>query len=259
MQLSLIHPCYNEEENIEHTVRASLRWIDQRGIDAEVIIVDDGSSDRSVEIIHRLSVEDERIQLVRHSHNKGYGIAVRSGCDNASKEHIAFMDSDGQFRVEDLDLLIEHIDQYDFVTGRRAKRADSFRRNIFGKILGGLNVILFGIWVRDVNCGMKIFKKSIWPLLRPQYGIEKFFNTEVFLRLKRAGITWKTINVPHYPRLAGSQTGGSFHVIGGMVKELWNLQRKMRYRDRDSVLESQRCDTREEHRTETQKDPVRSH
>jgi glycosyltransferase involved in cell wall biosynthesis len=167
------------------------------------------------------------VKVVTHEKNQGYGIAVRSGCDAAQNQYIAFMDSDGQFKIEDLNRLILHLKDNDFVPGRRRKRADSFVRNIFGKILGLLIYITFGMWIRDVNCGMKIFSKDLWPTMRPLYGTEKFFNTELYLRLKRAGYKWKQIDVPHYPRRAGNPTGGSGRVIFGMIKEIVDLRSKL--------------------------------
>lgn len=227
MQLSVVHPCYNEEENIAHTVGETLSWMSAQGIDGEVVVVDDGSVDRSAAILAELAATNARVRVVTHDVNRGYGIAVRSGCDAATKEHIAFMDSDGQFKIEDIGILLPELAHADFVPGKRKKRADPFIRSVFGKVLGILNYLFFGMWIRDVNCGMKVFKKSLWPTMRPEYGTEKFFNTELYLRLKRAGYTWNQIDVPHYPRRAGTPTGGSPHVIVHMFKELWDLRSKI--------------------------------
>jgi len=226
MALSIVLPCYNEEANIAQTVREVSDWVTQQKHDAEIIVVDDGSRDRSAQILADLAKEMPELTLVRHEKNGGYGVAVRSGCDAATKEWIAFMDSDGQFHIEDLSLLLAHADTYPFVTGRRRQRADSFVRNMFGKVLGVMNLVMLGIWVRDVNCGLKLFRKDIWKEIRPVHGVEKLFNTEMFLRLKRKKISWYQVDVPHYPRRAGTPTGGSIRVIFRMFKELWDLRTK---------------------------------
>lgn len=228
MQLSVVHPCYNEEENIERTVRATLAWFDSQEHDGEVVVVDDGSKDRSATILEQLVSADRRVRIVTHETNQGYGYAVRSGCDAATKQYVAFVDSDGQFHIEDLGILLPYLDTYDFVPGRRKRRADPLIRNVFGKLLGILIFLFFGLWVRDVNCGMKVFTKQLWPTIRPLYGSEKFFNTELYLRLKQAGIPWKQVDVPHYPRTAGSPTGGSGRVIVHMLKELIDLRTKLK-------------------------------
>ena len=226
MQLSLVLPCYNEEENIAASAHEAARWMRSTGYDCELIIVNDGSKDRSAQILEELKKEmPDLLKVVNRPKNGGYGIAVRDGCDAATKEWIAFMDSDGQFKPEDLEKLIALTDTFAFVTGRRAKRADSFVRNTFGKVLGAMNYLVLGLWVRDVNCGMKMFRQDVWKKVRPVHGVEKLFNTEVFLNLKTQGIPWGTVNVPHYPRTAGTPTGGSVKVIIRMFQELWNLKK----------------------------------
>jgi len=224
MTLSVILPCFNEEQNIAHSVRDVSNWMKGAGINGEIIVVDDGSKDGSLKVLAGLEKEVSNLRVIKHAKNGGYGIAVRTGCDAATTEWIAFMDSDGQFEAKDISLLLEHAGKFAFVTGRRAHRADPFIRNMFGKILGAMNVVVLGLWVRDVNCGMKLFSKEVWPTIRPTRGVEKLFNTEMFMRLKRNKIPWATINVPHYPRRAGTPTGGSVRVIIRMFKELWDLR-----------------------------------
>lgn len=225
--LTIVLPCFNEEANIAAAVHDVMQWIESAAIDGEVIVVNDGSKDRSGEVLAELSKQHPRLKVLTHERNQGYGIAVRSGLDAGTKENIGFMDSDMQFHAKDFALLLPHLKDYRFVTGRRRNRADSLMRNAFGKILGGMNVLIFGLWVRDVNCGMKVMKRDIWQTIRPTYGVEKLFNTEVFLRLKRAHIPWKHIDIPHYPRTAGNPTGGSVRVILRMFKEMWDLRRKI--------------------------------
>lgn len=227
MKLSLVLPCFNEAENLPSVLGEIDRWREKDKIDLEVVAVNDGSKDDTGAVLMKLQQTYPWISIVEHEKNKGYGLAVRAGLDAGSGDTLGFMDSDGQFRPDDLMMLLPLLSDYDFVTGRRAHRADPFVRNMFGKILGGLNVLVFGLWVRDVNCGLKVMKKSIWPAIRPQYGVEKLFNTEMFLRLKRNRIRWTQVNVPHYPRRAGTPTGGSLRVIIRMFKEFADLRAAM--------------------------------
>lgn len=224
MRLSLILPCFNEQENIEQTVREAFAWMKSASVGGELIVVDDGSKDRSPQILAALGKEFPNLRVVRHELNQGYGLAIRSGCDAAKEEWIAFMDSDGQFHTADLQKLIDAHSGYAFVTGRRRHRADPFIRKAYGKVLAGMTWMMFGIWIRDVNCGMKMFRKDIWPKIRPLYGVEKLFNTEMFLRLRDEGIAYVQVDVPHFERRGGSPTGGSFRVIKRMFTELKDLQ-----------------------------------
>jgi glycosyltransferase involved in cell wall biosynthesis len=197
------------------------------GITGEIIAVDDGSKDKTGAILDALAAKEPRIRVIHHEKNQGYGLAIRTGCDAATMDAIAFVDSDGQFRISDLGILLKHLDQSDFATGRRRKRADSFMRNMLGKVLGGMNVVFLRLWVRDVNCGMKVFRRSIWPKIRPVHGIEKLFNTEMFLRLKLEKIPWTQADVPHYPRRAGNPTGAKWYVIRRMFTELRDIRKNV--------------------------------
>ncbi len=228
MQLSVVLPCYNEEANVRATVEHVFAWIKMSGIDAEVLAVDDGSKDATPVILGELSANHPNLRVVRHPENGGYGMAVRAGCDAAAGEWIAFMDSDGQFKIEDLSVLLPHLEQFAFVAGRRRKRADPLPRVLYGKVLAFFNLIVFGMWVRDVNCGLKVFRREIWQTIRPEHGIEKLFNAEMFLRLKKAGIPWKQVPVPHHPRRGGVPTGASGRALQRMLKEVAALRKAMR-------------------------------
>lgn len=228
VQLSIVLPCYNEEANIRATVAEVLAWAKNEGFSFETIVVDDGSTDATPVILGELAAAHPELRVVRHRENAGYGMAVRSGCDAAAGEWIAFMDSDGQFRIADLHLLLPHLRDHAFVGGRRRKRADPLPRVLYGKILAFFNLVVFGMWIRDVNCGLKVFRRDIWCTIRPEHGIEKLFNAELYLRLKRAGIPWKQVAVPHHPRRAGAPTGASGRAIKRMMREVLHLRRAMR-------------------------------
>jgi glycosyltransferase involved in cell wall biosynthesis len=225
MNLSIVLPCYNEEGNIARTIEEVASWMRASGTKGEIIVVDDGSKDASPRILADLQKSVPNLNVVTRAKNGGYGMAVRDGLDAATTEWIAYMDSDGQFMPEDLEKLMALADHNVFITGRRAHRADPFIRNMFGKVLGATNFLVLGLWVRDVNCGMKMFRKETWEQVRPTHNVEKLFNTEMFRNLKRKGISWATVDVPHYPRKAGSPTGGSVKMVLQTFKELWDLKR----------------------------------
>lgn len=224
MALSLVLPCYNEESNVEATVREVLAWMRDRGVEGEIVAVDDGSSDRTAAHLARLAACEPRLRVVRHERNRGYGDAVRTGCDAAQEELVAFMDSDGQFRVRDLELLLARAADAPFVAGRRARRADPALRTVLGKVLAVANAACFGLVVRDVNCGMKLFRRSVWRAIRPPAGLEKFFNAMLFLRARELGIPWIQVAVPHYPRVHGAPTGAKPSVIAKMRREMATIR-----------------------------------
>lgn len=228
MHLSIVLPCYNEEATIRATVDRVRAWCAQQPFACDIIVVDDGSTDATPVILDEIAALHTHVRVVRHADNAGYGMAVRSGCDHATGVWIAFMDSDGQFRIDDIALLLPHLEHYAFVAGRRRRRADPLARIVYGKVLALFNVLVFRMWIRDVNCGLKVFHREIWETIRPEHGVEKLFNAELYLRLKRASIPWKQVAVPHHPRMAGVPTGASGRALQRMMREVVHLRRAMR-------------------------------
>jgi len=188
------------------------------------VAVDDGSRDGTLRILEQLTQEFPFLMIVRHPQNLGYGSALRSGCDAATMDFVGYMDSDGQFKAEDWSAIIPHLAHFQFVTGRRMERADPFIRKLNAKLFGFLTFVVLGVWVRDVNCAMKVWHKEIWPRIRPAHSTGALFNAEMFYRLKLAGIPWKVIPVHHFPRLHGVQTGAHLKVILRMFRDLFRLR-----------------------------------
>jgi len=222
--LSIVLPAYNEEANIESTVRDVLNWMSEAGVSGEVVVVNDGSADATGEILQRLQTELPALAVVTHERNRGYGSAVRSGLDAAKSEWIGYMDSDGQFNPADFAKLLPYTDQYAIVTGRRRKRADPLLRQVNAKGFAFLNLLILGIWVRDINCAMKLFRRDIWQSIRPEYATGALVNAEIFYRARKQGIPWKQVLVEHYPRRAGTQTGAHLGVILRMFRDMWRLR-----------------------------------
>jgi glycosyltransferase involved in cell wall biosynthesis len=223
---SIILPCYNEAPNITATIANTANWLQTITSDYEIIAVNDGSNDATGSIVQELTAMYPQLVVINHSVNKGYGEALKTGLDAGTKDVLAFMDSDGQFKAESFNELIPLLQTVDFVTGRRSRRADPFIRSVNAFLYGSLVKIALRIFVRDINCGMKMFRRSVWPTLRPKIASGALFNAEVFLRAHAAGIKWLQAAVPHYPRIAGIQTGAKIPVILRMFAELFTLKRK---------------------------------
>lgn len=225
MTLSVILPCYNEEATIEDTVRDVASWMKKERIEGEIVAVDDGSRDGSLAVLERLRGEMPMLRIVHHERNFGYGAAVRSGCDSAECDAIVFMDSDGQFHAEDIGRLLPHLERVGLVAGVRVRRADPFIRTLNAKLYGMLVRIVLGVRVRDLNCGLKAYRRTLWQRIRPVFGGGALFNAELFLNLKSLGEHVVEVPVPHYPRRGGAQTGANPAVILRMFRELFALKR----------------------------------
>lgn len=221
--LSLVLPCYNEEAIIADTISKTLRWASSENILLELIVVDDGSHDNSRGVLRELEKLHSELVVVEHKTNLGYASAIRSGIDIATKELVGFMDSDGQFRVEDLSKLLQLLESCDFAAGIRAKRADPLLRKLNAKIFNLVVRILFQVSAKDIDCGMKIFRRSLWTVIRPTIASGALLNAEMFLHLHEHNIRFSQIEVHHAPRTTGKATGADAKVILQAMYEITKL------------------------------------
>lgn len=228
-EISVFFPAYNEEKNIEETVKDARKVLEKIAKKWEIIIVNDGSSDKTGEIASKLSRSDARIEVITHRGNKGYGEALRSGFYNAKHTWIATVDSDGQFDFSEIRKLWEKTDKADVVIGYRINRQDSIIRKIFGWGWTFLANILLGINVRDVDCAFKLVNKKVIekiPKLKSTRG--GMISPELLAKAKKAGFVIDQVAVHHFPREAGHQTGADFKVIFKSFVDLFKLWQKLR-------------------------------
>jgi glycosyltransferase involved in cell wall biosynthesis len=225
--LSLVLPAFNEAENIEFVVRASLVALPAYSHDFEIIVVDDGSRDATGAIVGRLLATEPRIRLVTHVRNRGYGAALTSGFRASTGDFVMFMDADRQFDINDLRLLAPFAGEYDIVAGFRKERSDPIHRRVFAEAFNVVVRILFGVHLRDIDCAFKLFRGDLlrsMTLTAPG----ALINTEIQAKARRQGARLQQVGVHHYPRIAGQPTGGSLRVILRAMGETLTLWWRMR-------------------------------
>jgi len=227
--LSIFFPCHNEEANVERVVSSALELAPRVADDFEVIVVDDGSADRTAEIAEALARENPRVRLVRHERNRGYGAALKTGFASATKEWIFFTDGDGQFDLAELPVLVRLVEdgQCDLAIGYRIKRADPFVRSLNAWLYRCLIRVLFGLQVRDIDCAFKLIRRSVFEKVRLEAD-GALVSAELLIKAKKAGLTIRETGVHHYPRAAGEQSGAKLSVILRMFRELFRLWRHLR-------------------------------
>ncbi len=225
--ISVILPSHNEDGNVERVVRSYLAELPRIADDYEVIVVDDGSRDRTGEIAERLAAEDSHVKVVRHPTNKGYGGAVISGIRAATKQYVLLCDGDGQFDPSDLERFTPFVPEYDVVAGHRVRRADPLIRRINGKAWTILVRLLLGITISDIDCGFKLFKREkLEGMDLRAHGA--MISTELMARLAGRHAKVKEVDVTHLPRLTGEQSGANLKVVARAFKELIALYRELR-------------------------------
>jgi glycosyltransferase involved in cell wall biosynthesis len=225
--ISVFLPSHNEEGNVERVVRSYLAVLPRVADDFEIIVVDDGSRDRTGEIAERLAAEDSHVKVVRHHVNKGYGGAVISGIRAATKQYVLLCDGDGQFDPSDLERLTPFVPEYDVVAGHRVRRADPLIRRINGKAWTILVRVLLGITISDIDCGFKLFKREkLEGMDLRAHGA--MISTELMARLAGRNAKVKEVEVKHLPRLTGEQSGANLKVVARAFKELIALYRELK-------------------------------
>ncbi len=217
--ISATLPAFNEEELIADTVRSVAEALAMVTSDYEVIVVNDGSRDRTPEVVKALAAQDPRVRLVSHPRNRGYGAAVATGFASATKELVFLTDGDKQFDAKEILLLLPELKHADVVIGYRRPRRDPFIRRLNG---WGWNLVvnsLFGYVARDVDCAFKLFRREVLRSLKV-YTSGATFSAEFLIKARRHGYRIVEVPVSHYPRTAGQATGAKPSVILRAFREL---------------------------------------
>jgi len=229
-KLSVFFPAYNEERNIKDTVVKTVKVLKKVVDRWEIVVINDGSTDKTGEIVKNLARQNKNIRLITHKINKGYGATLKTGISSCKYPLICYLDSDGQFDFSEIKKFLTKINKTDLVIGYRVKRTDKLYRRILAKILWLANWILFGLSVKDVDCGFKLFKKEVIDKIGKLVTESAITETEFIVRAKRAGFKITQVGVKHYSRANGEQSGGKLKVIAKAgwegIKLWWFLLRE---------------------------------
>jgi glycosyltransferase involved in cell wall biosynthesis len=227
LSISVFFPCYNEQDNVERTTQRAKEVLDGLGADYEIILVNDGSDDQTGTRADAIAAKDNRVRVVHHPHNMGYGAALQSGIRAAKKEFIFFTDGDGQFDINEIKLLLPLMPQNDVVCGYRLDRKDPLMRKLNGWMWTRLVNTLFEMNIRDIDCAFKLFRAEIFDGMKLSSG-GALISAEILARATRRGYRIAEVGVHHYPRTAGKQTGAKLRVILRAFKELFKLYNQIR-------------------------------
>ena len=248
--ISAVLPAFNEEENIEiATTRMAevLRSLNLR--DWEIIIVDDGSVDKTGEIAERLVSQDpDHLRVIHHQPNKGYAQALKNGFTSAKHQLIFYTDSDNQFDVREIKNLLPLIETTDIVCGFRIYRFDPLTRLVLAWGYNLLVRMIFRINVRDVDCAFKLFRREVFDKVTIES--KKFFvDAEILAKAKYHGMKLIEIGVRHYPRQAGQSTVRASHIFSTLkeIAQMWvNIRSKPRYAKKGRVGEAEKGSTKKQ-------------
>lgn len=224
--LSIFFPAYNDEHTIGTLVKDALIIGKAVAGDFEVIVIDDGSKDNTGPLLDELAKDNDKIRVIHHSQNKGYGAALRSGFNTAQKEWIFYTDGDGQYDVGELKRLAPFVDRADVINGYKLKRSDPILRKIFGRLYHWSCRFLFNIKVRDVDCDFRLLRSSFIKKIH-LVSNGGAVCVEMIRKLQDAGARFHQVSVHHYYRLHGRSQFFARIPVFVVIKEIMILWMKM--------------------------------
>ena len=236
--LTVFFPAYNEEANIEATIRQTLSKVGPLVASIEILVIDDGSTDATAAICAKLAGKIPQLRTVSQP-NGGYGVALARGFREAQGRLIAFSDSDLQFDLSEFALLLARLSAPDApkaVIGYRINRADPPARIFIAKVYNTLTALAFDLRltapdgraerVRDIDGAMKVFDREVLEHL-PFESRSPFLTAEILVKLRALRIPMAQVGVHHYPRTAGDNTGASPRKVARTLRDLARLRARL--------------------------------
>jgi glycosyltransferase involved in cell wall biosynthesis len=224
--ISIFFPAFNDEGSIVGLVGDALAVLPTLADDYEVIVVNDGSTDRTAAVLEELMRTEPRLRLVQHESNRGYGAALRTGFKSATKELVFYTDGDGQYDVRELTrlrpLLVKGVD---VVNGYKIQRSDLWRRKALGAAYNKLAHLLFSLPIRDIDCDFRLMRRCAVE------GLELVSSSgsicvEMVHKMHRAGCVFVEVPVHHYPRAHGQSQFFTLRRVGRTALDLLSLWMK---------------------------------
>ncbi|MGI6073641.1 MAG: glycosyltransferase family 2 protein [Fermentimonas sp.] len=198
-RFTIVVPIYNEEDNIAMLEEKLSAYLKMANIPTCVLFVDDGSKDNSLSSLREVCDRVDGFYFISFRENRGLSAALKAGFDYCMSEFVGYMDADLQTDVEDFDLLLEHIGDYEMVTGIRANRKDSAFKNFQSKIANGFRRMMTGDGISDTGCPLKVMRTEYAKRIPMFNGMHRFLPALIMLQNGRV----KEVPVRHYPRMAG--------------------------------------------------------
>ncbi|AXO79869.1 glycosyltransferase family 2 protein [Olleya aquimaris] len=228
-QFTIVVPVYNEEDNLLRVEKELLAYTKIATKVTKILFVNDGSKDKSQDLIEAICSKNEQFDYILFKENRGLSAAIKAGFDYTTTELVGYIDSDLQTTPEDFNLLLAHIGEFDLVTGVRSNRKDSFVKNMSSKIANGIRRAFTKDGMDDTGCPLKVIK-TVYAKRIPMFkGLHRFLPAMIMLQNGKT----KQIPVQHFPRVAGEAKFGLWNRLLGPLMDcfayLWMKKKYINY------------------------------
>ncbi|NQU51191.1 MAG: glycosyltransferase family 2 protein [Bacteroidetes bacterium] len=228
-KFTIIVPVYNEEDNLIRVEKELLAYTKIASKKTKILFVNDGSLDKSQEFIENICNGNEVFTYISFKENRGLSAAIKAGFDCVDTELVGYIDSDLQTAPSDFNLLLEHIKEFDLVTGVRANRKDSFVKNMSSTVANGIRRAFTHDGMDDTGCPLKVIKSSFAKQIPMFNGLHRFLPAMILLQNGKI----KQIPVQHFPRIAGEAKYGFWNRLLGPLLDcfayLWMKKKYINY------------------------------
>ncbi|MDC0466173.1 glycosyltransferase family 2 protein [bacterium] len=229
LEFTIIVPVYNEELNLKRVEKELLSFIKIAKKKTTILFINDGSTDNSQQIIEDICQKNIEFRFIHFKNNKGLSAALKAGFDNIDTPLLGYIDADLQTSPKDFNILLNHTEHYDLVTGIRTQRRDSLIKKISSKISNKIRTIFTKDGIEDSCCPLKIIKTDCAKKIPMFKGLHRFLPAMVLLQKG----TVLQIPIQHYPRIAGKTKFGIRNRLLGSITDcfayLWMKKKYINY------------------------------
>jgi glycosyltransferase involved in cell wall biosynthesis len=224
--LSILFPVYKDESTVEHLIKKSVILCNELSIDYEIVVVNDNCPNGSGKIVQELSKSNNKIKLINHKNNLGYGIAIRNGLELCTKQWILQTDGDNQYDINEFKNMEKIIHNYDCIITFRYKKIYGSVRIFISWIYNKIIQILFKSRFRDISTGLRLIKKETLDDIN-LISKNAFIGAEIPLKLMLKGYQVGEVGITTYPRRFGTSTLITFKNILNTLRDIINVRKEI--------------------------------
>jgi glycosyltransferase involved in cell wall biosynthesis len=224
--VSLFFPVYRDERTVRIVAEKALRLLRSLGVPFEVVIVNDGSPDKSGAIADELAREHAEVRVVHHPKNLGYGAAVKSGIGASRHELVCMTDGDDEYEVEDFRKLLKLKDRYDLIITFRYRKIYSSTRIFVSWVYNVLLRFFFRTPFRDVSTGLRLVRRAVIEDVELE-STSPFVGAELAIKAMLKGYRVGEVGIQTFPRSFGSGSSTSVPNILATIRDMWRIYHRV--------------------------------